>query len=377
MTDSIENQNNQADAFAQKVLIVDDEDLVRSTVTGYLGMKGFTCVEASNATAALELLDSDSETVEIVLSDLKMPGKTGLELLADIRRRGNDDLEFIIMTGHGDTESAINALRHGASDFLIKPVEFAHLLDVLRKAGERVAVRRTQRDFRLRLIEDVNKKAAEVRSLAGKVNAAYEDSVRHLAVAAEYRDTETGAHILRIGAYAGMIARHLGWPEEKSKEIELGAPLHDIGKIGIPDSILMKPGALTEEEFDAIKEHCIIGHKILAISDQPAMVCAAEISLAHHERWDGSGYPAGLKANEIPITARIVALCDVYDALRSPRPYKTAITHRDVVDIMLNGDDRTQTTHFDPALVELFRKHAADFDAIYSRSLNTQAEILD
>ncbi|MBL6946511.1 MAG: response regulator [Rhodospirillales bacterium] len=351
-----------------KVLVVDDEDLVRTSVAGYLSMKGINCIEAPNADAALEVLDANGESIDIVVSDLKMPGKTGLELLSEIRDQGNDALEFIIMTAHGDAESAISALRHGATDFLLKPLEFSYLHDAVRQAGERVSHRRKQREFRLNLIEEVNQKASEVRSLAGQVNAAYEDSVRHLAVAAEFRDTDTGAHIWRIGAYSGMIARQLGWTEDKAKEFELAAPLHDIGKIGIPDSILIKKGALTPEEYEAIKEHCMIGHKIMSVSDQPAMECAAIIALAHHERWDGSGYPAGLRHEEIPIIARIVALCDVYDALRSPRPYKQPMTHEKVIDIITNGDNRTQAAHFDPKLVELFLDNLNEFDAIYSRS---------
>ncbi|MBT3358395.1 MAG: response regulator [Rhodospirillales bacterium] len=366
--------NKETAARTGKVLVVDDEDIVRSSVAGYLSMKGIDCVEASNADSALAALDANGDTIEIVVSDLKMPGKTGLELLSEIRDRGYDDLEFIIMTAHGDAESAISALRRGATDFLVKPLEFTYLHDAVRQAGKRASVRRTQREFRLSLIDEVNRKAVEVRSLAGKVDAAYEDSVRHLAVAAEYRDTDTGQHIWRIGAYAGMIARHLGWPEEKAKEIELAAPLHDIGKIGIPDSILIKKGGLTAEEFEAIKEHGMIGHKILSVSDQPVMECAAVIALTHHERWDGSGYPAGLCGNEIPVVARIVALCDVYDALRSPRPYKSAMTHEDVVNIIVNGDDRTRPSHFDPELLELFKDYLEDFDAIYSRSQDPAPE---
>ena len=351
-----------------KVLVVDDEDIVRTSVAGYLSMKGINCIEAANADAALEALGANGDAIEIVVSDLKMPGKTGLELLSEIRRRGRNDLEFIIMTAHGDADSAISALRHGATDFLVKPVEFPYLHDAVCQAGERASVRRTQREFRLSLIDEVNRKASEVRSLAGQVDAAYQDSVRHLAVAAEYRDTDTGTHIWRIGAYAGMIARNLGWTEADAREIELAAPLHDIGKIGIPDSILIKKGGLTSDEFEAIKEHCMIGYKILSVSDQPAMECAAIIALTHHERWDGSGYPAGLCNQEIPILARITSLCDVYDALRSPRPYKAAMTHEKVVDIIAKGDDRTRPAHFDPELIELFLGNLDDFDAIYSRS---------
>jgi len=351
-----------------KILVVEDEDLVRTTVLGYLAHRGFDCLEAANVKAALEILEASPEEVGVVLSDLKMPGQSGLDLLSELRRRGKDDLEFIIMTGYADTASAVSALRHGATDFLSKPVDFEHLFQVLRDAKKRFALRRAQRDFRVGLVAEVKRKASEIRTLAGSVDTAYEDSVRHLATAAEFRDSETGAHIWRIGVYSAMVAGHLGWSREKCHEIELAAPLHDIGKIGIPDRILLKEGPLTEEEFETIKEHCMIGHKILSVSDQPVMARAAEIALSHHERWDGSGYPAGLQGTEIPIASRIVALCDVYDALRSPRPYKEAFSHDEVVAMILNGDGRTRPDGFDPELLQIFARHHEDFAAIYKRS---------
>jgi putative two-component system response regulator len=342
---------------ASKILVVDDEDMVRSTIVNYLNFRGTECLEASNVSAALETFESHQDEIDAILSDLKMPGQSGLDLLSELRARGHKDIEFVIMTGYADINAAISALRNGASDFLQKPVEFDTLYSVLQQARTRHALRRSQRDFRLDLITKVKRKATEIRTLAGSVDTAYEDSVRHLAVAAEFRDSETGAHILRIGAYSEMIAGKLGWPPKAQHEISLAAPLHDIGKIGIPDKILMKEGPLTPEEFDAIKEHCMIGHKILSVSEQPVMMTAAEIALAHHERWDGTGYPAGLRGTEIPLPARIVSIGDVYDALRSPRPYKPPMGHDDVVKIILYGDDRTRPTHFDPDMLEILLKH--------------------
>ncbi len=374
-TDSTPPRDRDSKASSPKILVVEDEDLVRNTVMGYLEHRGFACLEAANVPSALKILDAESDAVGVVLSDLKMPGQSGLDLLSELRRRGQDDLEFIIMTGYADTASAVSALRHGATDFLSKPVDFEHLFQVLRDAKKRFTLRRAQRDFRMGLVAEVKRKASEIRTLAGSVDTAYEDSVRHLATAAEFRDSETGAHIWRIGAYSGMVAGHLGWSRERCHEIELAAPLHDIGKIGIPDSILLKAGPLTDEEFATIKEHCMIGHKILSVSDQPVMARAAEIALSHHERWDGSGYPAGLQGAEIPISSRVVALCDVYDALRSPRPYKKAIAHDEDVSMILNGDGRTKPTGFDPELLEIFTRHHEDFAAIYRQSEEEQVEM--
>ncbi len=351
-----------------KVLVVDDEDLVRSTVVTYLNFRGVDCMEASDVTSALDTFEENKQGIDTILSDLKMPGQSGLDFLAELRARGHKDVEFVIMTGYADTDAAVSALRNGASDFLQKPLDFETLFGVIQQARTRFALRRSQRDFRMDLISKVKRKATEIRNLAGSVDAAYEDSVRHLAVAAEFRDTETGAHITRIGAYSEMIADKLGWSMKACHELGLAAPLHDIGKIGIPDKILMKEGPLTSEEFEAIKEHCMIGHKILSVSEQPVMSTAAEIALAHHERWDGTGYPANLHGTEIPLSARIVAICDVYDALRSPRPYKAPISHDETINIILHGDGRTRPTQFDPDLLEILFKNDRDFDDIYTRS---------
>jgi len=355
-----------------KVLVVDDEPIVRSSVVGYLSLKGFSCLEAANVDDALGILASEEDAIGVVLSDLKMPGKSGIDLLAEVRKRDLPDIEFLVMTGHGDTASAIAALRHGASDFLLKPVDFTHLFNVVQQAGERYDRHRSQRTAQQELMGQVRRKAMEAQALAGMLDAADEDSARHLAVAAEFRDTDTGAHNTRIGLYAGILAEALGWSEEQRHQIELAAPLHDVGKIGIPDRILMKSGRLTEEEFETIKGHCAIGHRILSVSHQPTMKRAAEIALCHHERWSGGGYPNNLKGEEIPINARIVAICDVYDALRSQRPYKSAIAHEEVVRIILEGDDRTRPEHYDPHLLELFRQNAQRFDEIFNRPQKDQ-----
>lgn len=360
-------------AFASKVLVVDDESFVRSSVAGYLALKGFSCLEAANADEALDILTA-TENIGIILSDLKMPGKSGIDLLAEVRKRGMPDIEFLVMTGHGDTNSAIAALRHGATDYLMKPVDFTHLFNVIRDAGERFHSRRSQQTVHRELIGQVERKNMEAQALAGMLDAADEDSARHLAVAAEFRDTDTGAHNWRIGAYAAVFAELLEWPEDQCHQISLAAPLHDVGKIGIPDRILMKSSRLTSDEFNIIKNHCAIGHKILSVSHQPTMKCAAEIALCHHERWDGTGYPNGLAGDDIPVTARIVAICDVYDALRAQRPYKSPMDHEEVVRIILEGDDRTHPSHYDPALLALFRDNTHRFEAVFDQSLEDGAD---
>jgi putative two-component system response regulator len=197
---------------------------------------------------------------------------------------------------------------------------------------------------------------------------AYSEALECLAVAAEFRDNETGSHIRRIGEYAYFIGSKLGWDRDRLRTIRLAAPLHDVGKIGIPDQILLKQGTLTEAEFSLMQNHTKIGHRILSTSSSPVMVCAANIAFSHHERWDGTGYPRRLKGADIPIEGRIIALVDVYDALRSARPYKPAFSHEKACDIVINGDGRSGSgRHFDPAVLKVFARNTDQFAEIFER----------
>ncbi len=350
----------------QKILIVDDEDAIREELVEYLGHKGYDCVDAAGVGPALEALHRDEDIV-IVLTDLAMPGRDGLELMTTAQSEIGRELEFIVLTGHGSKAEAIGALRLGAQDFLEKPVDLKHLLHVVQRGERLIHLRRAERLSRESLEAEVEAKTAEVRSLYVNLETAYEEALDLLADAAEYKDPETGVHIKRIGAYSRLMAAKLGWPVERQILIELAAPLHDVGKIGTPDAVLLKPGKLDADEVVVMKKHAEIGHSILSRSDHPVVRCAANIAWAHHERWDGGGYPRGLKGDEIPIEARVVALADIYDALRSERPYKPAFDHEKTLGIMLDGDGRTMPEHFDPAIHDIFRANSAEFDKIFSR----------
>lgn len=199
-----------------------------------------------------------------------------------------------------------------------------------------------------------------------ELEQAYTDTMLRLARASRYKDEETGAHIVRLSHYAQSMALFVGWDPIRAQGLFAVAPMHDVGKIGVPDAVLGKNGPLTEEEWVAIKQHPLLGASLLSGSASPLLEMAKEVALTHHERWDGSGYPSGLKGDQIPITGRIVMLCDLYDALRSQRPYKPAFSHIKTLDIMLNGNERTKPTHFDPILLEAFREMHAQFDDIYS-----------
>jgi putative two-component system response regulator len=243
----------------------------------------------------------------------------------------------------------------GASEFMLKPLDLDLLEDNLVKAREFVFTERS------RLLEEQAKEAklaasqVEISSLNRDIKRAYAEALACLARAAEYKDPETGAHINRIGAYAARLAAELGWSRDQCDMIRIAAPLHDVGKVATPDSILLKDGPLTDDEFATMRKHPEFGHEVLSMSDYPVMAMAARIALNHHERWDGTGYPRGLSGNEIPVEASITTLVDVYDALRSERPYKAAMSHEEAMNTIVEGDGRTDPKHFRPDVLEAFK----------------------
>ena len=340
-----------------KVLVVDDEPDIRLELQDFVEELDFQCVLAANGEEALSVFKQD-DSIQIVLSDLTMPGMSGLDLLeritkdADTRYRTR---RFIFMTGNGDTRAVINAMRLGASEFMIKPMDLDLLENTLLEAREYVTTER------FRVLNEQAREAelaatqVEVSGLNRDIRKAYSEALACLARAAEYKDPETGAHINRIGAYAALLAAELGWSREQCEMIRLAAPLHDVGKVATPDSVLLKKGPLTDEEFATMRQHPKFGYEVLSVSDYPVMAMAARIALNHHERWDGGGYPRGLTGSEIPMEASITTLVDVYDALRSVRPYKPSMTHEEAMTVILEGDGRTSPSHFRPEVLEAFK----------------------
>ena len=353
-----------------KILVVDDDDNLRQMLVRYLCQHGHACIGADRVEAALDILQRDRD-ISIILSDVKMPGKTGIDLLSAVRAEKGREFQFIVMTAYAAVDQAIEALRLGAQEFLQKPFDLKDLRRVIETAEEAIAQRRAQKLSKRNLEAENSAKTNEIRNLLGELDTAHEKAIRHLAVAAEYKDPETGNHIKRIGQYAQLFAAELGWAEDARQQLELAASLHDIGKIGTPDRVLLKPDNLSTDEFEVMKQHCAIGNQILSDSHNPVMKCAAIIALGHHECWDGGGYPSRLVGDENPIEARITTLCDVYDALRSLRPYKPGFDHEHAVAIILEGDGRTRPSHFDPELLAIFRANAHCFGEIYSRFADT------
>ncbi|RJQ38139.1 MAG: response regulator [Nitrospiraceae bacterium] len=340
---------------ANNILVVDDDPYVLESLSSLLQEYGYNVIACkSGEDAVLQLVKCK---INLVLTDIKMPGMSGIDLLAKIHDI-NPKMPVILMTGYAELDIAINAIKKGAFDFVTKPYNPDYILHTIDKARKYTDLLELEEDYKHRLEETVRKQTQQIFYLSREV-------IKRLTAVAEFRDTCTGAHISRMGLYANKIAESLNMSIEFIDAITYASSLHDIGKIGIPDSILLKPGAFTPEEFETMKAHTTIGHNILAGSTHPVLQMAASVALNHHERWDGTGYPRKLKGEDIPVEGRIVIICDQYDALMGKRPYKPALSHEEVFQIITKGDGRTLPGHFDPEVMNAFNKLSPVFKEIY------------
>ncbi len=324
----------------ETILIVDDEQIVSDVISKSLQTEGYVCEIADCAEKALELLAE--KDYSLIISDINMPGKSGIELLA-IVRKDYPTVAVIMVTAVDDRKTALQALQLGAYGYVIKPFDLNEIAISVANALERRRLSLESKEYETRLENDVRTRMADI-------NRREEEICLRLTAACEFRDEETGSHIRRLGLYASVLAEELGWPSKAVDEIRIAAPMHDIGKIGVPDNILLKQGKLTAEEFEVIKMHTIIGGKILSGSEISLLKMARDIALSHQEKWDGSGYPYGLKGEDIPESARIVAVIDVYDALVHKRVYRPALSEGEAIQIM----SQDKGTHFDPRVFDAF-----------------------
>lgn len=324
------------------VLVVDDEAYVREVLARYLAAEGYECEKAASGEEAWDLLRQKS--FDLVITDIMMSGMSGIDLLDRIARR-MPGLAVIMVTAVSDRETAIRAVERGAYGYIIKPFNHDELIINVANALERRRLGALREQYEDEL-------AREVRDRTRQIRRREEEIAMRLISAAEYRDDETGSHIRRIGLYAKTLADGLGWGRVRQDELRIAAAMHDIGKIGIPDNILLKPGRLTRDEREIIKTHTTIGSRLLDGSDVPLLQMGKDVALCHHEKWDGSGYPRGLVGAQIPETGRMVALADVYDALTSDRVYRAAMTEDEALGIM----DSTVGTHFDPDMYRVFKR---------------------
>lgn len=332
------------------ILVVDDESINLKLMNALLSPLGYDVILAENGAKALNLMSEND--VDLVLLDVMMPGMSGFEVLQKIK----EDSEYtripvVLVTALSDISDRVKALELGADDFLTKPVEKIELRARVQSLLKVKAYYDHLKNYQEELENEVERRTEMLRLAYDEIRAASLDTIVRLSRAAEYKDEDTAEHIQRMSHYAAAIATRMGLNERTVETVLYASPMHDVGKIGIPDSILLKPGPLNNEEWITMKEHTTIGGRILEGAAGGFVKLGETIALTHHEKWDGSGYPKGLKGKEIPLAARITALADVFDALVSDRPYrKKSFTVEEAFEIIREGDG----SHFDPKVVEVF-----------------------
>ncbi len=345
------------------VLIVDDDPLTLKALSLLLEEHGCTYIACSSAGEAIEL--SQHLIFDVVVSDIKMPDISGLELMKKMKIL-HPEKPVILMTGNAELESAVEAVNRGAFKYLLKPFPTEIFIDATMKAVEYARSMSRERNYKVELESIVERRTHELKEALSQTTEMSREVIYRFMKIAECRDTDTGNHISRIGLYSNKLAETLNMSEEFVGHITLASSMHDIGKIGIPDNILLKPGKLTFEEFEIMKSHTVMGQNILAGSSHPVLSMAALIALNHHERWDGTGYPNGLRGDNLPVEGMIVMIVDQYDALRSIRPYKQSLSHDEVLRIITEGDGRTNPEHFSPDILNAFIEIAPVLDEIFS-----------
>ncbi|HEY9448184.1 MAG TPA: HD domain-containing phosphohydrolase [Gemmatimonadaceae bacterium] len=318
-------------------LVVDDEPRLRQALSRLMQGDGFTCFEAGSGREALEILER--EQVEIVLSDMRMPGMTGSALLHEVHGH-YPDVAFMLITAVAEVEVAVQCLSAGAMDYITKPFVFEEVRARVEQALEKRRLVRENRDYQERLEERVREQAERLEQL-------FVASVQSLADALELKDPYTRGHSVRVSQYSGAISRVLGVTDNVVADIELGGQLHDIGKIGVREDVLNKPGPLTQEEYEHIMTHPYLGWRILnpLLRDNAVVL---NVVRSHHERMDGKGVPDHLVGEAIPREARIVSVADAFDAMMSRRPYRKGLTYRAALEELR----RTAVSQFDPEVVD-------------------------
>ncbi|MCP3960571.1 MAG: response regulator [bacterium] len=335
------------------VLVVDDESPVRELLKSQLSFLGFSVRDTGDASEALTIAASPVPPA-LVLLDIEMPEASGFDLLRQIKKI-DEDIQVVMVSGLHDLGTVRRCVHAGAYDYLAKPFELDDLHSTVDRAYERRGLIRENRKYQDHLKAMVEARTQEARG-------ARDIALLTLAKLAESRDTDTGMHLARMSEYSQILAENLAYSpyadridEEFVESVYRSSPLHDIGKVAIPDSILCKPGALTDEEFAIMRTHTTVGGDTLRSvlekhRGQTSLAMAMEIAYSHHERWDGKGYPLGLSETDIPLAARIVTLADAYDAITSRRPYKEPFSHEEAVRRIVVDREK----HFDPVLVDVF-----------------------
>jgi len=355
----------------QRILVVDDELHHRRLMTSMLAHYGYHSDTASSGREALGKVQESCP--DLIFLDVLMPEMDGFETCRRLRQDPQSaHVPIVIVTGLTDMASRLKGLEAGANDFLTKPFDSSELLvrtknllrikefeDFLQEYNglleSEIATRTTQLQGAMQ----------ELRVSKNRLRHSYLDTISRLTTVAECMDESTAYHVRRIGYYCQLMARALGWSEKDAEIIFYASPMHDIGKVGIPSRILLKPGRLTASEFAVMTTHTTIGAKILEGSISDYLKMAKRIALTHHEKWDGSGYPHKLKEGEIPLEGTLMSIADVYDALRSARPYKPPLDHEAAFKIITKGDGRTKPSHFAPLVLEVFMDTHEQFARVF------------
>ncbi len=326
------------DRKAASVLIVDDEPSITALIARQLKGDGLDCDQASSAAEALEHLDQ--KEYDVVVTDVRMPEMSGIDLLKTIKQRDRE-IQVIVITGNPDIGSAVEAIRSSVDDYLVKPLELSQVSHAVARALEHRALLQENRLHREQLEERVRGQARQIERL-------FLDGLSALAAAIEARDRYTGGHLDRVARYALATGRELRLDEDQMWSLWLGSLFHDVGKLAIPDSILNKPGPLTEEEYEHMKRHPALGVQI--VERISFLVPAATAVLHHQERYDGAGYPGGLEGDEISVEGRILAVADAFDAMLSDRPYRSGRSEAAAIEEL----KRCSGTQFDPEVIDAF-----------------------
>ena len=333
----------------RQILVVEDEIMPSRLLTTILTRLGYTVETAFDGIAALEKVKSSPP--DLILLDLNLPRMDGFEVSRRLKQEDKTKIiPIVVVSAFADIENRIKALEAGADDFLSKPIDQVELRARVQSLLKVKMFNDHMVNYQKILKAEVEKRTQQLSQAFEEIKKASLDTTFRLAQATESKNGETGSHIKRIGYYSTAIAKVMGLPPKDIELILYAAPMHDIGKIGIPDRILLKPGPLDTEEWEIMKLHTSIGGRILSNSDSYVIQMAEQIALTHHEKWDGSGYPDGLKGSQIPLWGRICAIVDVFDALTNNRPYKKALPIAQSLEIL----KKSTGTHFDPEVSEAF-----------------------
>jgi putative two-component system response regulator len=334
------------------ILIADDEEMIRDLINITLSKEGFTCHQAASAEEGLDIINR--QMVDMALLDIMMPGRSGIELLKDIKKL-TPDTTVLMITAMNDMDTALSCIHFGADDYITKPFNLERVLLTVKNTMEKRRLVLENREYQANLEQKVREQTEVIRNVMGEISLAYEHTLVALIRALDAREKEVGSHSERVMSYSRLLAEAAGYNEQDLTILAKGALLHDIGKIGISDNILLKPAKLNEAEWELMRQHPQVGYEIL--SGIRYLEGAAELVLHHHECYDGSGYPKGLSGTAIPMSARIFTLVDTLDAMTSDRPYRKALTFEDVRAEVA----RCSGKQFDPELVKVFLKIPKEF----------------